>query len=129
MSFTIRTIYLTPEEGFSTNVMDAIKFIVEKNSKNRYGSMSMTTLDSSRAELRKKLGLFCDDTLMRIVETEEEGKELIDRFNKACSLLEELPVNETASIIKLFHQTNYYGEVLKDAEIINKNVKTKILDI
>ena len=36
---------------------------------------------------------------MRIVETKEEGDELISRFKKACSLLEELPVHQTASII------------------------------
>ena len=127
MALTIRTIYIAPEGESSTNAMDAIKFIVEGDSQDIYGGMTLFT--SQFTELRKKLGVFYDDTLMRIVETKEEGEDLINRLNKACSLLVDLPVNETASIIKLFHQTNYYGEVLKDAEFINGNANTKILDI
>ena len=87
MSFTIRTIYLTFEDGSSTNVstdpMDAIKFIVKKTSIDIYGAM--TVLDSGLTELRKGLGVFYYDNLMRIVETKEEGEELSMAIMEHCT--------------------------------------------
>ena len=126
MALTIRTIYIAPEGESSTNAMDAIKFIVEGTGTDIYGGMTLFT--SQFTEVRKKLGVFYDDTLMRIVETKEEGEDLINRLNKACSLLEDLPVNETASIIKLFHQTDYQGKIVKGGQFFNES-EAIILDI
>ena len=129
MNFSVRTIYVIPHQGeMPTDPMDAIKTIVsEEDNIDSYGGMMLFSSDFT--EITKKLGVFYDDTLMRIVETKEEGEELINRFKKACSLLEELPVHQTASIIKLFHKADTFGEGVEDSEFIRENEDTKILDI
>ena len=129
MDFSIRTIYLTPYQGqMTTDPMDAIKTIVTgEDNIDSYGGMML--FSSNIAEITKKLGVFYDGTLMRIVETKEEGEELISRFKKARSLLEELPIHQTASIIKLFHQADTFGEGVGDSEFINDNEDTTILEI
>ena len=125
MEFSIRTLYVTPYQGqMSTDPMDAIKTIVSgEDNVDSYGGMML--FSSTITEITKKLGVFYDGTLMRIVETNEEGEELINRFKKACSLLEELPLDETASIIKLFHGVG----LSKNSKFINDNENTKILEI
>lgn len=130
MEFSIRTLYVTPYQGqMSTDPMDAIKTIVSgEDNVDSYGGMML--FSSTITEITKKLGVFYDGTLMRIVETNEEGEELINRFKKACSLLEELPLDETASIIKLFHQADTFGRgTSKNSKFINDNENTKILEI
>ena len=129
MEFTIREIYVTPYQGqMTTDPMQAIKTIVcGEDNIDSYGGM--TLFSSNITEITKKLGVFYDDTLMRIVGTKEEGDELINKFKKASSLLKELPLDETASIIKLFHQANLYGGAVKNSKFVNDNEATRILDI
>ena len=68
MDFSIRTIYLTPYQGqMTTDPMDAIKTIVTgEDNIDSYGGMML--FSSNIAEITKKLGVFYDGTLMRIVE-------------------------------------------------------------
>ena len=47
---------------------------------------------------------------MRVVETQEEGEELINRFKKAVTFLEELPMYESCSVVKLWNKTTKFKE-------------------
>ena len=83
----------------------AIKAIVDSDDFDLWGSYYAVIEDAHT--VKKIYGVFWDDDLVRVCETEDDANVVIEKFREAERKIKELEYGQSESILEIFNQVNF----------------------